>query len=186
MHGGFGNQEKGFSMVFRRTPWRFFVLLAVSLSSWLIVLVYIHAQHLQAHLVDEAVHVPQIQWFLQGKFVTHPWLAMIPGYHLLIAEIMWMLGLDSVYAMRVISAAFGLFAGYLFYCIRQTLGDSRAHWRAASFFFLPLLFPYYFLVYTDTLSLVLVLASLLAALKQRHLLALIAVAASMAVFQCHH
>lgn len=165
------------------TPWRRLFLFAVSLSVWLAVLVYIHAGHLQTQVVDEAVHIPQIRSFLEGRFAIHPWLSMIPGYHLLVAGIMWALGMESVYVMRVISATFGLLACLLFYRIRLTLGDSAACRRATSFFFLPLLFPYDFLVYTDALSLLLVLVSLLAMLKQRHLMAALVITAAIAVRQ---
>src|SRR3546814_11420877 len=64
-----------------------------------------------------------------------------------------------------------------------SLGDPHASRSAALLFFLPFLFPYYFLVYTDVLSWLLVLCALLATLERRHVLAALALALSIGVRQ---
>jgi hypothetical protein len=139
------------------------------LALFLLTLACIQRTHGQ--WADESVHVPQIENFLHGRFVVHPWLTTIPGYHLLMAGILKLLGLDSLSSMRAINAAFGLAPAALFYWIRKTLGDAQAPWRAAAMLFMPLIFPYDFLIYTDILSLALVLGALLATLNRRHVVA---------------
>lgn len=132
---------------------------------------------------DEGVHIPQIQYFLNGKFVFYPYLAMIPGYHGLVAILLKVSFSDSIAAMRIVSSLFSLAATAFFFAIRRALGDHNALQSAALFFFLPFLFPYHFLIYTDVLSMAIVLAATFASLKQRHLLAAIAITASILVRQ---
>src|SRR5690606_34167054 len=149
----------------------------------LCLLALLFAQASGRTIADESVHVPQIQWFLQGRFEAHPLLTTIPGYHLLVAAVLKVLSIDSVAAMRAVGAVIGIACALVFRRIRTTLGDPDASRSAALLFFLPFLFPYYFLVYTDVLSLLLVLAALLATLDRRHMLAGLAVALSIGVRQ---
>src|SRR3546814_19695070 len=104
-------------------------------------------------MADESVHVPQIQGFLQGRFEAHPLLTTIPGYHLAVAALLKVASIESVAAMRAVGAGIGVACALVFWLIRRRLGDPHASRSAALLFFLPFLFPYYFLVYTDVLSL---------------------------------
>lgn len=122
-------------------------------------------------IADEGVHVPQIASFMSGSWDMNPYLAMIPGYHFVMAVLMHASGLSSMGAMRGLSALFGLSAALVFYFIRRKLGDDDALASAALFFVCPLFFPYYFLVYTDIFSLTFVLLAVLSAISGRHLLA---------------
>jgi hypothetical protein len=132
---------------------------------------------------DELVHIPQIQSFLHGHYVANDALTMIPGYHLLMAAVMHVLGLHSISGMRVVTSVFGLLAALIFFFIRRAVDDPRPLKRAAMFLFLPLLYPYDFLVYTDILSAALVLAAMLAVLKRCHVLPAICLCAAILVRQ---
>lgn len=132
---------------------------------------------------DELVHIPQIQSFLHGHYVANDALTMIPGYHLLMAAVMHVLGLHSISGMRVVTSVFGLLAALIFFFIRRAVDDPRPLKRAAMFLFLPLLYPYDFLVYTDILSAALVLAAMLAVLKRSHVLPAICLCAAILVRQ---
>jgi hypothetical protein len=134
-------------------------------------------------IVDEGVHVPQITSFMSGSWGTHPYLAMIPGYHLVMAGLMDASGLSSLGAMRGESAVFGLAAALVFFFIRRKLGDEDAIASAAMFFVFPLFYPYYFLVYTDIFSLSLVLLGVLSAVHGKHLLAACIITLSLAARQ---
>jgi alpha-1,2-glucosyltransferase len=148
---------------------------------WLCALLYVvQKPHI---VVDELAHMAQIRSFMHGTFALNPFLTTIPGYHLLMAAIMGALGLESDGCMRAISAIFSLLSGLGFYLIRRTLGDLHASSQAALFFFMPLIYPYYFLIYTDVLSLALVLCGILASLKQRHIAAAIILTLSILVRQ---
>lgn len=157
------------------------ILPAVCATIWLATLLY--TCQIQELVVDEYFHVPQIVAFMRGIFVVHPLLTTIPSYHLVMAALMNVFSLQSAQGMRAINATFGLICAFFFYLIRRTLGDPHASLYAAVFFFLPFLYPYYFLIYTDTLSLMLVLGAFFAALKQRHLAAALTLTAALLVRQ---
>ncbi|GLQ92352.1 hypothetical protein [Dyella acidisoli] len=135
------------------------------------------------HIGDELVHIPQIESFLHGNYVANDALTMIPGYHLLVAVLLQITNVHSISAMRVITSLFGLLAALIFYLIRRTVNDSSPLKRAMMFLFLPLLYPYDFLIYTDVLSAALVLAAMLAVLKRRHMLSAAALTLSIFVRQ---
>lgn len=140
------------------------------------------AQSSHRLVVDEVAHLPQIQWFMEGRWELRQGLAMLPGYHLLVAALAALLGLD-VEGMRATGVLFGLSAACAFYGIRRHLRDTHAIRSAALFFFLPVLYPYYFLIYTDVLSLALVLWALWSTLKSRHWLSACLLTASVFVRQ---
>src|SRR3546814_874244 len=148
----------------------------VAVSGALCLLALLFAQLSGRVIADESVHVPQILWFLQGRFEAHPLLTTIPGYHLAVAALLKVASIESVAAMRAVGAGIGVACALVFWLIRRRLGDPHASRSAALLFFLPFLFPYYFLVYTDVLSPLLVLCALLATLERRHVLAALAVA----------
>lgn len=134
-------------------------------------------------IVDEGVHVPQVTSFMGGSWDTNPGLAMIPGYHVVMATLMSASGLSSLGAMRGVSALFGVVAALIFYFIRRRLGDDDALVSAALFFVFPLFYPYDFLVYTDIFSLAVVLSAVLSAMSGRHLLAACIMTLSLAARQ---
>ncbi|WP_213947111.1 hypothetical protein [Luteibacter sp. dw_328] len=134
-------------------------------------------------IVDEGVHVPQIESLMRGSFDTQPVLAMIPGYHVVMAGLMTLSGLASLGAMRGLSALFGVAAALIFYFIRRKLADEDALMSAALFYVFPLFYPYYFLVYTDIFSLTVVLLAVLSAMNGRHVLAACIMTLSLAVRQ---
>ncbi|MBD8873110.1 hypothetical protein [Rhodanobacter sp. DHB23] len=135
-------------------------------------------------IVDEAVHVWQVSRFMQGQLhsVTQD-LTNIPGYHLLVAGLMWLSGSHSLAGMRTIDVCFGLLGGLFFYLARLAQYQAHQGRAVAQFLFFPLLYPYVFLVYTDVLSVALVLAALAATLRHRHVLAALALVAAMMVRQ---
>lgn len=171
--------------MFRATgmkPWpRTAALAGGAAVLWLATLLY--AQSAGRLIADEAVHVPQIQAFLRGDFAAHPLLTTIPGYHAIVAVAMRALGAESIAWMRAIGALFGIVAALLFHAIRRRMDDAQPARSAALLFFLPFLYPYDFLVYTDVLSLALVLGALLCALDRRHVAAALAVTGAVLVRQ---
>ena len=168
-------------MPIRRNAASHAALIAGFGAVWLLALFY--AQSANVVLADESVHVPQIQDFMRGSFVVHPLLTTIPGYHLLMAGAMKLLAADSVAQMRAIGAVLGLAPALVFYFIRRTTGDLHPVRSASLLFFLPFLYPYYFLIYTDVLSLALVLCAMLATLHRRHFWSAVALVFSILVRQ---
>lgn len=121
---------------------------------------------------DEHVHFAQVLRFLAGDFsVDRDYLTTIPGFHLLVAALMWPFDADSIAAARFCNAAFGIAATVAFYALRRRAGHGDGILPTLQFAALPLLFPFFFLAYTDVLSLALVLAATLATISGRHLMA---------------
>lgn len=112
--------------------------------------------------LDEAGHYRQILWFLDGHLslyrlpgAEYPGNAMLPGFHALFAGVAWFTGIESVDLFRfyntLLSVLFALLCGAV--VRRLANGTEEGMSRAAQIYFLPILFPFYFLIYTDILSL---------------------------------
>ena len=131
-------------------------------------------------VIDEKYHLAQIERFLHGDYRV-PDVTTVPGYHALLALLAGVTGLVSPARVRLLS--FVLSAGTLavFFRLLRELGRDRV--RLATLAFLPIVFPYLFLIYTDVFSLGLVLTSLLLSLLGRQKLAGLAGIASMLVRQ---
>ncbi len=95
----------------------------IAVSGALSLLALLFAQSASQLIADESVHVPQIQWILQGRFDAHPLLTTIPGYHLLVAAVLKAMALDSLGAMRTIGLATGIASALMFWFIRRATGD---------------------------------------------------------------
>ncbi|MEO7430702.1 MAG: hypothetical protein ABIR62_01380 [Dokdonella sp.] len=121
---------------------------------------------------DEIFHFEQIRQFLTGQLHgpdTH--LSTIPGYHALVAAVMWVVRQDSLGTARLITALIGLTAVAAFHRLRSNLWSNDTGLAAAQLVALPILVPFFFLVYTDALALALVLWATVAAFGGRHWLA---------------
>ncbi len=135
---------------------------ATLLVVWLATLIYSTSGFT---LADEWVHWFQIRRFLHGDYqVYSEYLTNIPGYHWLVTVLLWPVGTDTLGAARAVTALMMLATTYLFYRIRMTLHPRDAQRAAAQFFFLPTMFVYGFMVYTDVPALMFLLAALLATL----------------------
>lgn len=144
-----------------------------------------HAVHGKKVVSDEFFHAPQIFRFLHGQFDhVDPGITNIPGYHLLVAGLLKLFGSQgSLGAIRAVNALFGLLAAGAFLFARRG-GGAGNDWRAtAQFLFLPVLFVYGFLAYTDMLSVALILLATGFTLRQRHVAASGMLVAAMLVRQ---
>lgn len=167
-----------------RRRWQFLcgVLLA---AAWGLVAVCacVRAHGSRALIGDERAHATQIGNFLHGHFQVVPTLTNIPGYHLLVAGLLTLAGHGTLAAMRVVNMCFAVSCVLVFYLLRRGLEARHAARAAAQFAFFPLLYPYGFLVYTDILSVALVLAALWATRRDRHLLSGVILVLAMLVRQ---
>lgn len=132
--------------------------------------------------VDEQHHFRQIKSFLRGNYTPDEKLAMLPGYHAAVAVLAKALRFESLATMRLVSVIAGFIVAALFYWMNwmgpsdeRSDGGERdattAALRTAQFYYLPILFPFTFLVYSDAVSLIPVLGMIAAAMRRRHLLA---------------
>ena len=118
-------------------------------------------------VADERVHRLQIMTLAGGQLEILDTLTMIPGYHALIALLARVTGAESAPELRVLSALASLPVIGIFYAIVRQLDARFAAVATLQFAFLPLLFPFFFVLYTDAFSLLLVLLSVLLVLRRR-------------------
>ena len=111
-------------------------------------------------LIDEDNHLVQIQNFIENKSNVSDEISMLPGYHFVIASSLKVLGLQSKNAARAVSTFYSLLAIILFYILARQFNPSRAVTKTLQCLFCPIVFPFFFLIYTDILSAFWVLLSL--------------------------
>ena len=119
--------------------------------------------------VDEPAHLRQIAKFIQGDYRlyvpegrVYPFLAMTPGYHLVIAAFAHALGSRSLDGLREIQIALSLLILPAGYAVAIHFDTLRPGLRAAQLFCFPFVFALSFVVSSDVFALTLSLASLAA------------------------
>lgn len=123
-------------------------------------------------LVDEGDNMVQIRMFLRGEFELFEYNATTPVYHAIVAGLAWLLGAPpSLNAMRLISLGLSFSAVAGFVLAARRLAVAEAPLALGQFFFLPILFPFFFLIYTDVLSLGFLLFSIYGVLNRSEKLA---------------
>jgi len=119
-------------------------------------------------LVDEIIHYRQIESYLHGVFERDPKLAMLPSYHLVIAALSYVLGVETISGLRLLSLIFGLASVFVFYRCSTKLNGQAASLRTLDYFLLPILFPYFFLLYTDSFAMLFLLLAVNEYLERRY------------------
>lgn len=155
----------------------------------LLLLIIAFAAHmiLRRHppLLDEPHHFGQIAQFLAGNWSLRPELTVLPTWHALIALTMKTLGLSSLNAARTLALLTSLTTLAVFCLCLRALNQPHPALRTLQLFFLPFLFPYLFLVYTDPPALLFLLLAFLAFHHRRYHLAALAASLSMLIRQTH-
>ncbi|HET7403388.1 MAG TPA: hypothetical protein VFJ62_16450 [Usitatibacter sp.] len=122
------------------------------------------AWHIPQQLVDEMHYGPQVQAFMEGRFTLDPAITMLPTYHAIVAAIARMFGGYSDRLARAVSLA----GSVLVFPLALRLADAPDRGvRALQCLFVPLLFPYLFLIYTDAWSLAAFGALVLCTVRRR-------------------
>ena len=133
---------------------------------------------------DELDHYSQIVLFRRGDFrVYTDYLTTIPGYHVLVAAILWLFRAESLDAARLVNAAFALIGIAGFHALRRHAWPGTETIATAQLLVLPILVPLFFLVYTDMLALALLVWATLATLKERHWISALLITALVGVRQ---
>lgn len=133
---------------------------------------------------DEWVHWLQIQRFVRGDYrIFDQWLTNIPGYHWLVTALLKPFGVDGLGWVRAITGAMTLVCAWTFFRIRHRVHPADAQRATAQFFFLPTMFVYGYMAYTDVPALLFLMGALLATLHGRHRLSAVLMIASMAIRQ---
>ena len=124
-------------------------------------------------IADEGHHHPQIAAFIDGRFdgVGRNGVTMLPGYHAIVAAVAWGVGTHSASTVRILSAILCLPIMVLFFLCARALGKDNRVSLTLLFLLCPLVYPYFFLIYTDIPALMFLLGALFLTLTRRYQLA---------------
>jgi alpha-1,2-glucosyltransferase len=136
-------------------------------------------------IADEFSHLAQIALFKASSYSTIPSLTMPPTYHLLVGEVVKVLQLDSFSEIRLVSGALSFMAVILAWAYYKDQKSPFVLLQSLQLFFSPLLWPFYWILYTDISSLILTLLSLILFVKQRYTLSAFACLISL-LFRQHN
>lgn len=120
---------------------------------------------------DEGFHAPQIWHYYIGGTDYADNLTMPPTYHYLMAFFVRQIGTYSDYILRLINLCISLCALPLFYAIAVRYYPRDAGMRMLQLFFAPLIFPYFFLIYTDIWALLVITLTIYFTLRRWHVFA---------------
>jgi len=134
---------------------------------------------------DEWFHHPQISAFIDGRFdgVGRNGVTLLPGYHAIVAAVAWGVGNHSPSMVRILSAILCLPTVVLFFLCARALGKDNRVSLSLLFLLCPLVFPYFFLIYTDIPALLGLLGALFLTLTRRYQLAGLVVGLSLLMRQ---
>lgn len=140
---------------------------------------FIVAQFLAVHAVlgklgpyaDERHHYRQIRGFCDGDYTPNPRVTTIPGYHAVSALVGRIGGDCSAAQMRRVNAVIGALSVAAFFLAARAAGAAAPWARTLQYSFLPVLLPYHFFVYADSISLLGNLVTLALLFRDRLLLA---------------
>lgn len=110
-------------------------------------------------ICDEIFHYKQIVVFSQLEFKVIKGLTTTPGYNFVIGLLGRALRANSVEAFRIISTIFSLLSVIVFFIVVKDLGSSDDIFKTLQFFFFPLVFPFFYLFYTDISAVLFLLVS---------------------------
>lgn len=132
---------------------------------------------------DENIHFWQIGEFFSNQRGIHPGLTTLPVFHALFAFFGRIFGVKTLSFFRFLNFLFAIASLGAYFFISKKFHRGSEYERTLQFFFLPNLFSYFFLVYTDIVALCLYLISFYCILQKKYTLSAIFGALSLAIRQ---
>jgi alpha-1,2-glucosyltransferase len=120
-------------------------------------------------IADELYHLSQIMLFKSSNYLIIPELTMPPTYHLAVGELAKVFGVDSFPGIRIVSASISYMAVILVWIYLNIEKSSLPFLQSLQILFSPLLWPVYWVLYTDIPSLIAILLSLIFLVQQRYI-----------------
>lgn len=120
--------------------------------------------------VDEIHNYTQIEIFFNGDFRMNPPMTMIPGYHLFLSVFAVLFNNISYPFLRFLNVIISSISVLVFYLISRELDNKNSYIKTLQFAFLPAIFSFVFLIYTESLSILLILLSFLFLIKKNYVL----------------
>jgi len=133
--------------------------------------------------VDGENHLSQIQRYLAGDF--HTTSTASGGFHAAAAAFAWLTGQSGKENVRLFVLLVSAATILTFRSLVKSFEPQASTVRTLQFALFPLLFPFWFLIYTDVLALLLLLLAILALTRDRFHLAGVTMILSMAVRQTY-
>jgi alpha-1,2-glucosyltransferase len=118
--------------------------------------------------VDEIVHYPQILAFMDLDFQLDPKLTTFPGYHIVMAVLGSSAHTSQLVHMRIITSIIGLLTAMSIVNASMLINKSQNIFNYTHRVFFPLFVPFYFMIYTDILSLLVFNISLIVGLRKNY------------------
>ena len=118
--------------------------------------------------VDEQDHYPQTVSYGNGDFSKPYVISTLTTFHALLAAISKITGITSISFFRTINLFFALIAIIVFGFASKHLNKKISILNILQFSFFPIIFPYFFLIYTDVLSLLMILCALLFLIREKY------------------
>jgi alpha-1,2-glucosyltransferase len=134
-------------------------------------------------IADELIHLPQIQSFMSGSLALNGIVAMPPGFHCTVASIASILKLQNLTELRLINAVITLICPILFWIYLRLDEAQYPSIRSTQFLLSPIIWPFFFLLYTDLSSLLLLLIGLILIKQGNLILAVVICTISLAFRQ---
>jgi len=119
-------------------------------------------------LCDEIFHFKQIVTFSKLTFSIIPGLTTTPGYNFVVGLIGRVFGVQSVESFRIISSILSLSSVLVFFVILTLQGSRDNLFKTLQFFFFPLVFPFFYLFYTDVSALLILYLSFYFYLRKQY------------------
>ncbi len=132
---------------------------------------------------DEPHHIAQIRLLMHGEWRLVPSLTTFPGYHAMIAALGAIFGKGDLTSLRLYSFTLSIVALATLFILARHARDGRPLERLLQIAFLPILFPLFFLVYTDVAALLFFALALLLQERRRYWLAAAAATVTLAIRQ---
>lgn len=148
-------------------PWLFSFIIALIGASF----GYALSCTLHGPICDEVFHAYQIWHYYSGGTEFASNITVPPTYHYTMAFIIRQLGFYSDHLTRFLNLSVSLCALPVLYSIAARHFPAAAGIRMLQVFFAPLIFPYFFLIYTDTWTLLAIAVTIYYSLNRSYLLA---------------
>ena len=135
--------------------------------------------------VDEGSHYHQIERYVAGNYVAAPGITVIGGFHATATIFAWLTKGSTKEDIRLFVLLISGATLLLFRSLVRSFEPQASTMRTLQFVFFPLLFPFWFLIYTDVYALMWLLLALLALTRDRVHLAGILMIVSVLVRQTY-
>lgn len=108
--------------------------------------------------VDEETHAWIISSFFRGDYIVLNHLTVIPGYHFFSSLFLSLFNQDTIELKRLFNVITGIAAIVIFYLTERNYAKASSNRiKSLQFAFVPLIMPFFFLIYTDPLALLFVI-----------------------------